>query len=53
MHLLEVILAVVVMLLAFLDLVLWQAVTTYRNRFLLALAALAAGLDLLLLTLPA
>lgn len=53
MHLLEVILAVVVTLLAFLDLVLWQAVTTYRNRFLLALAVLLAGIELILLTLPA
>lgn len=53
MHGIELVLAIVVTVLAFLDLVLWQAVTTYRNRFLLALAVLLAGVDLILLTLPA
>jgi hypothetical protein len=53
MHLLELVLAIVVLVLAFLDLVLWQSVTTYRNRFLLAIAVLIVGVDLVLLTLPA
>jgi hypothetical protein len=52
MRMLEVILAIVVTLLAFFDLVLWQAVATYRNRFLLAIAVLLGGIDLILLTLP-
>jgi hypothetical protein len=53
MHGIELVLAIVAAALAFLDLVLWQAVATYRNRFLLAIAVLLLSVDLILLTLPA
>jgi hypothetical protein len=50
MHTIEFVLAIIATALAFLDLVLWQSVTTYRNRFLLAIAVLLAGIVLIMLT---
>jgi len=49
MHMLEVILAIVAVALAFLHMVLWWSVTTYRNHLLLSAAVLILGIDVVLM----
>lgn len=49
MHMLEVILAIVAIFLAFIHIVLWWSVTTYRNHLLLSAAVLVLGVDVVLM----
>lgn len=47
---LALILAIVALVLSFLDVVLWHAVSTYRNRFLIGIAVMVLSIAVILMT---